>query len=225
MITTRRRSRPSFLIVATLTAVASLALAACSGDEPKAKTSTETEGFSTTPAAEWGDLADCAIGPQTPDPGGVSSGNEVDGELDGVVDFGEQTSNHVDGCVEYPVRPAVGGDHHMPWGNCGFYSASVPEEVAVHILEHGGVSIAFDPDLPEAQVTTIRNVVGDASHLLAAPYPGLTSPVVLSAWSKQLSLDSVDDPRFQQFIDFYVQGPQTPEPGAPCEGGIGTPDD
>jgi hypothetical protein len=41
---------------------------------------------------------------------------------------------------------------------------------------------------------------------------------VASAWGKQLQLQSVNDPELKQFVDFFEQGPQTPEPGAPCSG-------
>lgn len=36
---------------------------------------------------------------------------------------------------------------------------------------------------------------------------------------KHLKLDSADDPRLPVFLQAYLQGPQTPEPGAPCSGG------
>jgi hypothetical protein len=44
---------------------------------------------------------------------------------------------------------------------------------------------------------------------------------MLSAWGKQLTVDSADDPRVSQFFTKYVQGAQTPEPGAACTGGLG----
>jgi hypothetical protein len=46
---------------------------------------------------------------------------------------------------------------------------------------------------------------------------------MLSAWGHQLSVDSAADPRVEEFITAYVQGPQTPEPGAPCTGGLTAP--
>ncbi|MPZ29305.1 MAG: DUF3105 domain-containing protein, partial [Micromonosporaceae bacterium] len=49
------------------------------------------------------------------------------------------------------------------------------------------------------------------------------APVVASAWGKQLPLDSADDPRLKEFVRTFAQGPQTPEPGAPCTGGAGEP--
>ena len=39
---------------------------------------------------------------------------------------------------------------------------------------------------------------------------------MLTAWGVQLSLDSADDERIDQFLASFRQGPQTPEPGATC---------
>ena len=47
------------------------------------------------------------------------------------------------------------------------------------------------------------------------------SPVVATAWGRQLAQDSVDLPRLSAFVDTFAQGPQTPELGAPCTGGMG----
>ncbi|WP_342668385.1 DUF3105 domain-containing protein [Actinotalea ferrariae] len=58
------------------------------------------------------------------------------------------------------------------------------------------------------------------SRTSAGPFDGLPQPVVASAWETQLALDSVDDPRLEQFMVKYQQGEQTPEPGAACSGGV-----
>jgi hypothetical protein len=99
----------------------------------------------------------------------------------------------------------------------------VRNETAVHTLEHGAVWITYAPDLPAAQVDTIRDLVEGQNCVLASPYEGLPSPVVASAWSKQLRLEDADDPDLEQFIGAFRQGPQTPEPGAACTGGVGDP--
>jgi hypothetical protein len=59
--------------------------------------------------------------------------------------------------------------------------------------------------------------------VLLSPYQDLPSKVVASAWGVQLKLDSASDPRIAAFIDKYERGPQTPEPGATCRSGVGTP--
>ena len=44
-----------------------------------------------------------------------------------------------------------------------------------------------------------------------------------TAWGKQLKLESPEDPDLERFVRAYRQGPQTPEPGAVCTGGVGEP--
>lgn len=126
---------------------------------------------------------------------------------------------HTQKNVNYNQTPPAGGPHDPVWQNSGFYSKPLRDENAVHTLEHGGVWITYQPDLPRSQVNEIRDLVGNKTCMLASPYKGLPSPVVASAWGKQLQLNSADDPALKQFIKFYLQGPQTPEPGAPCTGG------
>jgi hypothetical protein len=73
--------------------------------------------------------------------------------------------------------------------------------------------------LPTEQVDELRGPANSKTYVLISPYPDLPTPVVASAWGKQLRLDSAEDPRLKQFVDTFRQGPQTPEPGAPCMGG------
>ena len=125
---------------------------------------------------------------------------------------------HVTTPVDYAQTPPAGGEHNPVWLNCGIYNRPVPDENAVHALEHGAVWITYRPGLPQAQVEALRKTIPD-SYAVLSPYPGLDSPVVASAWGKQLKLTGVDDRRLPAFIRAYRQGPQTPEPGAACTGG------
>lgn len=134
---------------------------------------------------------------------------------------------HVDGAVEYPHTPPAGGPHTGgAWQNCGFYSEPVQNEIAVHSLEHGAVWITYAPDLPADDVAALRALVvnDDTGMVLVSPFPALPSPVVASAWGRQLRLESPSDPRLEQFVDAFVRGAQSPEPNAPCEGSVGEPD-
>ena len=142
---------------------------------------------------------------------------------EGVESFSNLSRNHVEGTVSYPQTPPVGGDPNAVWQNCGFYSAPVQNEHAVHSMEHGAVWITYQPDLSSDQVEVLRNLAHDDTYVLVSPYPDLPAPVVASAWGKQLQLDSADDPRLDQFVSAFREGPQTPEPGAPCTGGTGGP--
>jgi hypothetical protein len=141
----------------------------------------------------------------------------------GVVDHEHQERDHVDHEVEAGDLPPVGGIHNPEWQNCGIYDEPVPIENAVHSLEHGAIWLTYQPDLAQEDVETLRDSVRGEDYALMSPYPGLRSPVVLTAWETQLELDSAVDSRLADFVDRYQQGPTTPEPGASCQGGVGTP--
>ena len=130
---------------------------------------------------------------------------------------------HTEGTVDYAQSPPTGGEHNSIWQNCGFYEEPIRSETAVHSLEHGAVWITYSPDLPQNEIARLRDLAQSNDYVLVSPYPDLDSPVVASAWGKQLNLESAEDPDLEQFIGAYSQGPQTPEPGAACTGGIGNP--
>lgn len=133
--------------------------------------------------------------------------------------------DHRDGPLTYPEQPPVGGVHNGAWINCGIYKQQVAAESAVHSLEHGAVWISYNPNLIEAEIITLREAVRDHPYTLLAParYGALSAPVVAVAWGTRLNLPSASDPRLVRFIARYANGPQSPEPGAACTGGIGTP--
>jgi len=119
--------------------------------------------------------------------------------------------------------PPAGGRHLDTWLNCGVYAEPVETGQAVHSLEHGAVWITYRPDLSADQVEALRERVREAEYLILSPYPGQGSPIVLTAWAVQLEVDGTDDPRLDDFIVQYQQGPTAPELGAACSNGAGEP--
>lgn len=148
--------------------------------------------------------------------------NQPVSNITGVESFGGLQRTHVQTPVVYPQTPPVGGPHNPVWQNCGYYSSPVKNENAVHSLEHGAVWITYRPDLPADQVAALRKLAGQ-TYVLVTPYPDLPAPVVASAWGTQLKLESASDPRLNQFLRTYREGPQTPEKGSACTGGTGLP--
>jgi hypothetical protein len=136
-------------------------------------------------------------------------------------DVSSGVNNHTQGTVDYEQSPPVGGAHNPVWQNQGFYNDPVPNERAVHLLEHGAVWITYSPDLSQEGKDELRDIVESKNCLMASPYADLPAgtPVVASAWGVQIQLNGVDDPNLQRFITAYRQGPQTPEKGAACTGG------
>lgn len=147
-------------------------------------------------------------------PAGVEEFDVADGE-----------GNHTQDPVDYEQTPPVGGPHNNVWQNAAFYKEPVQNETAVHTLEHGAVWITYSPDLPQDQKDTLRQLVEGRDCLIASPFPDLPGggPIMASAWGKQLTVESADDEALQGFIGAYLQGPQTPEPGATCTGGTAEP--
>jgi Protein of unknown function (DUF3105) len=139
--------------------------------------------------------------------------------IDGVQQYAVLSSTHVDGTVNYPQTPPVGGAHSPVWQNCGVYTQPLINEHAVHALEHGAVWITYQLGLPADQLQKLQDITRQSSHRLLSPYPGIDSPIILSAWGYQLKLPNADDPRLMQFIQKFEQGPTTPELGAVCSGG------
>jgi hypothetical protein len=166
------------------------------------------------------------------DDGGGNDGADDAGEaapsqpapegIDGVVAIrAPGDREHLDGDLDYPTSPPIGGNHNEVWANCKFYDSSVPDESAVHSLEHGAVWVTYGPGAPAQELDTLRELASSESHLIVTPYEGMSSTYVLSAWERQLELDSIGDPRFEQFLSTYLQGPTTPEPNTACSGGAG----
>jgi len=154
---------------------------------------------------------------------GNSAGSEssAGSEIKGLTTF-RNTAGHVQGPVTYDQTPPVGGPHDAIWLNCGIYTKPVPNENAVHDLEHGAVWVTYNPSLPAESVTKLRARM-PSTYTVLSPYPGLPGPIVLSAWDAQLTVSSVTDARISQFFDKYRNSGNAPEPGAPCTGGLDAP--
>jgi uncharacterized protein DUF3105 len=146
-------------------------------------------------------------------------------EISGVQSFDYAAGQeHVSTPVAYDQSPPVGGPHDGEWADCTgtVYDADIRHENAVHSMEHGAVWIAYDPDKVSGDdVEKLAGLVDGVSGRLLSPYAGLDSAVSLQSWNHQLKVDSVDDPRIEQFADLLtfngdVEG-HYPEIGASCE--------
>jgi hypothetical protein len=142
--------------------------------------------------------------------------------------FTEANHQHVQTHVTYDHTPPAGGAHNPIWLNCGIYSQPVPNENAVHDLEHGAVWVTYRPDLPSSDVSRLQQFVqnhydGNELYLVLSPYPGLPAPVVATAWGAQIQLTGPGDPKLAPFIAHYIGGGQGGEKGSPCTGGTGKP--
>ncbi|WP_405581427.1 DUF3105 domain-containing protein [Streptomyces sp. NBC_01092] len=151
-----------------------------------------------------------------------TSGKFVAG-ADGVQTWkGTLASTHVETSVKYLMEPPVGGNHHRAWMNCNgdVYTKELARENAVHSLEHGAVWVTYTSKAAKADIEALAAKVKQTPYTLMSPDEQQKDPIMLSAWGHQRTVTSASDPNVGKFFETYVQGKQTPEPGAACTNGL-----
>ncbi|MDJ0350139.1 DUF3105 domain-containing protein [Cryobacterium sp. PH29-G1] len=158
----------------------------------------------------------------TPQAANYAGGGAGDAsKIDGVETF-SNTAGHVETAVTYEQSPPAGGEHNPAWLNCGVYEQAVPNENAVHSLEHGAVWITYDPSISDAELDQLKAEL-PSSYVVLSPFDDIPAPIVLSAWNAQLQVDSADDPRIAEFLTEFWKSTNVPEDGAACSGAIDAP--
>lgn len=148
----------------------------------------------------------------------VTSRDSAPAEARGVLRSYQADRGHIKTPQKYAQTPPAGGAHSDIWLNCGVYPTPVPNENAVHAMEHGAVWVTYDPSVAKEDVTNFVATIPD-TFMVVSPYSGMDAPVVASAWGKQMKFDKLTDPKLAKFITDFRLGPQTPELGAACVGG------
>ncbi|MFF1275954.1 DUF3105 domain-containing protein [Streptomyces marokkonensis] len=154
--------------------------------------------------------------------GAKNAGKFVTGK-DGVRTWeGSLGRNHVTKKVDYPVTPPVGGDHNPAWMNCNgdVYTDEINNTNAVHSLEHGAVWVTYNASAGKADVDALAAKVKKTPYTLMSPVDGQKEPILLTAWGHQRTVTGAEDPNVDAFLEKFVQGRQTPEPGAACTNGL-----
>jgi len=142
-------------------------------------------------------------------------------KIEGVQTF-TNGAGHVQTPVTYPQTPPAGGEHNPTWLNCGVYNKPVPNENAVHSLEHGAIWVTYDPSLSAAELATLKSKL-PSTYTVLSPFKDLPAPIVLSGWNTQLKVKKADDPRIAKFFEEYWKSANVPEPGSPCTGALDAP--
>jgi hypothetical protein len=167
-------------------------------------------------------VVSCSTSSSTPEPGPSTSSSATPSVLasptiKGVTVVQGLPHNHYLGVhLKYSYTPPLGGNHSPAPLNCAVYTVPVPNENAVHSLEHGGIWLTYLPGVDPAPLVALTDI--DPSYVLVSPYPGQPSKVVATAWGLQLKVDSATDPRLKAFVEQYHAGSQGGEKGAACAG-------
>lgn len=137
-------------------------------------------------------------------------------EIEGVERPSNLGSGHVDPSesVNYPTPTPTSGAHSVSSARCGLITDGLPLEFAVHSLEHGVVVVWYRPDLEENLLPDLQVLLGQwDSHVIVAPNPGISEPIVATAWNRLQRFEDVGQ-GLSEFIDVYRQrGPES----VPCD--------
>jgi hypothetical protein len=112
----------------------------------------------------------------------------------------------------YADRFPLSGPHHRTPTRPGFYETPQRPIQLVHAIEHGHIVVYYDqPD--ETTVSEMKRWVGLYSGrwagVVVTPMPDLGRSIVLTAWTKRLTLDRFDAASAAAFIDAYRgRGPE-----------------
>lgn len=116
--------------------------------------------------------------------------------------------------VKYEQVFPTSGPHDPTPIAPGFYTQAQRPEQLVHSLEHGNIVVYYD----EADAQTKQTLESWATEfpgawdgLVVVPMAGIKKSIVLTAWTKQLTLPKFDPDAAASFIDLYRgRGPENP---------------
>ena len=116
----------------------------------------------------------------------------------------------------YDSEPPTTGPHAPQPATWGVHDESLPKEVPVHNMEHGGVVIwyncsAGEASLDEGQCRELRDslsgltetAIAEGKQMLMTPYADMDHRIALTAWRTMFTLDQFDGQRVQAFIESY----------------------
>jgi hypothetical protein len=123
--------------------------------------------------------------------------------IQGEQEYAIQSREHIglrQSHAAYTTNPPTSGPHASAERG-GFYANEIPDEMAVHNLEHGFIWISYK-NIPENQVLQIRALAKDNPGRLIASkrVKNDTDGVILASWGKMLTLSRYDETLAKGFI-------------------------
>lgn len=125
----------------------------------------------------------------------------------------------------YATTPPTSGPHYVISADWGLHTQQILDEVQVRNLAGGGVLIQYQPTLSYETQSQLRELVtglresGTHCRLALAPYDGLSTPIVLTAWRRIDSLKEFDEERIRAFIAAHIEkGPEVGQVGCALPG-------
>ncbi len=108
----------------------------------------------------------------------------------------------------YNSKPPTSGPHGVK-ASWGVTDTQIPDEMQVHNLEDGGVIVHYDPvQVTSSTIQALEEIVNPyyikGKSIILEPYSGMDFPIILTAWTRMLKLQTIDAEVIKQFIDAYI---------------------
>src|SRR5713101_3269220 len=138
----------------------------------------------------------------------VASGEVVGTHL------GNQGNSHIpdNQRFTYNSTPPTSGPHWQVPAQWGIKDAQEQNERTTHNLEHGGIVIAYSPNLAAEEVTKLKSLVrglmsSSFRKIILEPYAQLSdAKVALTAWTWILKLPGYDEAQITKFVRAHYEG-------------------
>lgn len=117
----------------------------------------------------------------------------------------------------YNSNPPSSGSHYATPAPWSIKDSELPDETLIHNLEHGGIEIAYKPDLPQGQIDQLKKIVAalpastkfNETKAVLVPRAANERPIELAAWTYTLSLDAIDESKIIEFYNGHLdKGPE-----------------
>ncbi len=131
-----------------------------------------------------------------------------------------QNHDHIEVGAEHPAyhsNPPSGGWHYSLTSRKGFFYEPIPDENAIHNLEHGDVWITYHPRIPQKTKDELKKFA--FAKIIITPREANDTDIALVAWERvdKFNLDGgpLPESRIRDFIKRYRnKGPERIPTGA-----------
>ncbi len=115
----------------------------------------------------------------------------------------------------YNSNPPTSGPHWPQQAECKIYTQEVPDEAAIHSLEHGAVWISYKDKNDNKLVEKLTDFAKkNLNKLLLSPRSKNDSSLAVASWGRSLKLEEFDEQQINEFIKANKNN--SPEPLASC---------
>lgn len=115
----------------------------------------------------------------------------------------------------YNSNPPTSGPHMEQFIDSYTPSAPLPAYIQVHLLEHGNILLQYNCTCP-GTVDALKKIASsfdtyspslgleEGKAVIVAPNPSLPHRIVLTAWTRLLGMDTLDEKTARQFISAWL---------------------